>query len=122
MAKYIVLENKEYYVNMEKIMEFVTNTPKNERNIATVITERYPVIEDSVDDDIVSKEMIESKSSLNEVTNGIRYDLVKTFLNTLLMGITDEAPLIFNQLTFAQKLSFNTLIEYGIIDEVRKKK
>lgn len=81
VKKYIVLDDTEYYVDLEEVMCFVTNSPKTER----------------------------------DVINNIRYDLIKNFLNELQNLYFSETPLSFEHLSLGQKLSFNTLVKYGII-------
>ncbi|MDE5888915.1 MAG: hypothetical protein K2H20_02730 [Bacilli bacterium] len=95
------------YIDLEKLMEFVTKQTKNEQNITTLITEHYPIIDGDINDDMASKETSESKMSFNETTVGIRYDLVKLFLNPLLNDYEVDEEI--------KRFSIDTLVENGIM-------
>lgn len=120
--KYFKIDNKSYYINMEAIISFITNMTKNERNVSTLITERTPIGESEDENgmmmsDISSKEITESKMTLNETTCNIRYDLVKIFLNGLLSDYFNDDDLY--EMTNSQKWCFNTLLKAGIIEEIK---
>ena len=110
------LDNKKYAIDMSKLMAWVSETPSSEKNITTLITETFPLQTDD-GDDIASKEISESKTTLNEVMNNIRYDFAKQ-LFTPLIAYSENHITTSVDLTFAQKLCFNTLLKEGIIIEI----
>ncbi len=118
----IKIADKCYAIDITRLMQIVTKTPQNEKNILTSLTQVYPLSttddndEEEIDiNGIASKEIIETKSTLNETMNNIRYDFLKMILTPLLNIEGTVSDL--RELTFSQKLSFNTLINEGIIIE-----
>jgi hypothetical protein len=70
---------------------------------------------------MVEKEITENKSTLNDVFNNVRYDFVRSLINTLLTITVDGMGNVFGtrieDFTFGQKLAFNTLLAKKIIIE-----
>ncbi len=115
---YYQIDGKIYYLNLNAIFEFVTETPSEEKPVNTTITQYY-----GGKDGDNGKEVVESKSNLNETMNNVRYDLIKNIISSLLQSHydSDGIPVGINHLgefTFAQGLCFNTLIEHKILLEV----
>lgn len=104
---------------MNNLMRWVAKSPSNERNVTTLITETYPMTPDDDNDtlEVATKEITENKSSLNEVMNNIRYDFVKILI-TDLMTYTEKQITRSEDLSFSQKLCFNTLLKENIIIEL----
>ena len=116
----IDIDGKYYKIDMDAAMKWVTENPSSERNINVTTTLTYPVIEG---EEVVEKEISENKSTLNDVMCNVRYDLIRTMLNTLLTTFTNDLnhaiTMTFSDLSFSQKLAFNTLLTKGIIQELK---
>lgn len=119
---YYQIDDKIYYLNLDAVFGMVTNTPNNEKPVNTTITQVYGHDED--DNEIGGgKEIVETKSNLNDTMNNVRYDLVKNLIFTLLSISYDDdgtprRVFHLSDLSFAQGLSFNTLIEYNFLQEI----
>lgn len=119
----IEIDGKIYMIDIDNLMSWVSETPNSEKNIITTTTMTYPISNDD-DEEMVEKEVSENKTSLNDVMNNIRYDLIKNLFNVLFTTYTNDINQIINgrinDLTFSQKLVFNTLIHKRIIIEISK--
>lgn len=108
-----------YKIDIDVLMAWVSETPSSEKNISTITTLNYPL----TDEDIVEKEVSESKATLNDTMNNIRYDLIRNLINTLFAtytdNINDTVTYSLKDLTFGQKIVFNTLFAKNIIKEVK---
>ena len=96
-------------------MAWVSETPSCEKNISTITTLNYPLS----DEDIIEKEVSESKATLNDTMNNIRYDLIRNLINTLFTTYNDIVTYSLKDLTIGQKIAFNTLFAKNIIKEVK---
>lgn len=116
----IDIDGKYYKIDMDALMEWVVKTPASERNINTITTLTYPI--DSDDEEIVEKEISENKSTLNDTLNNVRYDFVRIMINTLFTTFTNNMNEIvtfsIKDLSFGQKIAFNTLLAKNIITEI----
>ena len=119
----ILINNKCYIIDLDKLMAWVSETPSSEKNISTGTTMSYPITNDD-EVDVVEKEISENKSSLNDVMNNIRYDLIRHLLTVLLTTYTDDMNRIITRdvsdLSFTQQIAFNTLLNKKIIIELTK--
>ena len=74
-------------------------------------------------EEIVEKEVSESKTALNDTMNNIRYDVIRNLINTLFTTYTNNLNDIvthsLKDLTFGQTIAFNTLFAKNIIKEVK---
>ena len=108
-----------YKIAIDVLMAWVAETPSCEKNISTITTLNYPL----TDEDIIEKEVSESKATLNNTMNNIRYDLIRNLINTLFTtytnNINDIVTYSLKDLTFGQKIAFNTLFAKNIIKEVK---
>lgn len=108
-----------YKIDIDVLMAWVSETPSSEKNISTITTLNYPL----TDEDIIEKEVSESKATLNDTMNNIRYDLIRNLLNTLFAtytnSVNDVVTYSLKDLTFGQKIAFNTLFAKNIIKEVK---
>ena len=113
----IEIGGKHYKIDMDALMSWVSETPVTEKNINTITTLSYPITEE----DMVEKEITENKSTLNDVFNNVRYDFVRSLINTLLTITVDGMGNVFGtrieDFTFGQILAFNTLLAKKIIIE-----
>lgn len=113
------IENKEYYLDIDKMMKWVATTPSSEKNIDITITHTSPVFTENAEEIEGSsvKEITESKSTLNESMNHIRYDFMKLILSTMLGHYTDDAGILV--VTPQQRICLNTLKNKNILVEVK---
>lgn len=114
---YHQIDGKIYYLDLNAIFNLIVETPSNEKQINTTISQTYG------DDDVIGKEIVEDKSNLNETMNQVRYDLIKNLMGVLFQSNMDSDGAIIglrhlNEMSFAQGLCFNTLIEHKILVEV----
>ena len=114
---YYQIDNKIYYLNLDNLFKMVIETTSNEKPVNTTITQSYGGEGDN------GKEIVESKNNLNEVMNHIRYDMGKylisqLFGNDFTMNGEPYNIVHLSDLSFAQGLCFNTLIEYKILSEI----
>ena len=100
-----------YKIDIDVLMAWVAETPSCEKNINTITTLNYPL----TDEDIIEKEVSESKATLNDTMNNIRYDLIRNLINTLFTTYNDIVTYSLKDLTFGQKIAFNTLFAKNII-------
>lgn len=117
----VEIDGKYYIIDMDKLMQWIVETPSSEKNINTITTMSYPIANDD-EEEIIEKEVSETKSSLNETMNNVRYDFVRNMINTIFMTFTNDMNQItsfsLNDLSFAQRIAFNTLFYKKIIIEV----
>ena len=104
-----------YKIDIDVLMAWVAETPSCEKNISTITTLNYPLS----DEDIIEKEVSESKATLNDTMNNIRYDLIRNLINTLFTTLNDVVTYSLKDLTVGQKIAFNTLFAKKIIKEVK---
>ena len=104
-----------YKIDIDVLMAWVSETPSCEKNISTITTLNYPLS----DEDIIEKEVSESKATLNDTMNNIRYDLIRNLINTLFTTLNDVVTYSLKDLTVGQKIAFNTLFAKNIIKEVK---
>ena len=104
-----------YKIDIDVLIAWVAETPSCEKNISTITTLNYPLS----DEDIIEKEVSESKATLNDTMNNIRYDLIRNLINTLFTTYNDVVTYSLKDLTVGQKIAFNTLFAKNIIKEVK---
>ena len=121
---------KKYYIDIDAVMVWITTSTPSERNVVTTITDTLPMPDEEVggnDDGILLpnplRETSETKSSMNETTVTLRYNIIMTLLSNLVSPSVDPntmaATVVRNSddLGFQQALSFNSLLEAGILKE-----
>lgn len=110
-----------YKLDIDALMAWVSETPSSEKNISTITTLNYPLTDEG--EEIVEKEVSESKAALNDTMNNIRYDIIRNLINTLFTTYTNNLNDIvthsLKDLTFGQIIAFNTLFAKNIIKEVK---
>lgn len=114
------IDDKVYYLNLDALFALISETPNNEKMINTTITQFYGEDESNANQ---GKEIVETKSSLNETMNNVRYDFIKYIISCLLSnGLNNDGSqfmiMHLGELSFGQTLCLNTLIEYKILSEV----
>ncbi len=107
-----------YRVDMDNLMKWVSETPSNEKNILTTTTLNYPNMGED-ENELIEKEISESKASLNDTLNNVRYDIVRTMINTLFSNERENMSGVSNNtlrdMSIGQKIAFNTLLHKNII-------
>lgn len=127
------IDNKTYIIDLDKLMQWVSQTPSSEKNVSTTITQIIPIMEEENSEienalsGITTKEITENKDSLNDIMNNIRYDIIKILLLNILQT---ENNIVNTQIDYSsfergmtcyQKLCFNSLLNKGIIIELKEK-
>lgn len=118
---YYQIDDKIYYFNLDAIFNITSVTPNNEKVINTTITQYYGGEEEKNINN--GKEIVETKSNMNEVMNNVRYDIIKYLISCLLTNRYELDGSVTNiihldELTFSQGLCFNTLIKHKILVEI----
>lgn len=128
MSNYIEYDGSYYAIDMNAVMEFVSGSTNDPANSGSTVTQTYG-IPNFTDDNgdfipgkfqLVSKDITESKSGINDNMANIRYDMVKNLLSILIVnqgndGSSSTYPSNFD---FGQMLAFNTLLAEKIIYEI----
>lgn len=114
-----------YCIDMDKFMEFVTKY--NVKNSDTAISQVYSVDENVENGELtmISKDVSESKSNYSDTLYNIRYDFARQLLTTITNIITDEHGIPkninnVNEMSFAQRLCFNSLLSKSIIKDMNE--
>lgn len=134
--EYYDINGKLYYINLDNLFKLVGELPSKEKIVNTTITQVYTnnVYDEDIDendDDSEApidmfgggKEITESKSNSNETMSTVRYDLIRFMLTTLFNDKYNGNGVLISvedtyDMTMAQKIALNTLIEYKILMEV----
>lgn len=134
----VSINGKEYILDLDKAMKWVSNCPSNETSIETEIHIIEPLDDEdslppvvSVDEDgneyasltmPSTKEVTEVKSTKNPQMSDFRWQLIYRLIDQLFTDGYDKEdggslhPLQSdNELTFAHRLAMNTLINMGIL-------
>ena len=119
----IVLNNEKYAIDINRFFDVFTG---NDNDVNTVITATYG--EDNSTNNnlsLISKEVVESKRNGIETLYSLRYDTLKFLVDTLFVNQYDETTgaiknvTSFEDLTFAQKIAFNSLLNSGILVKIK---
>lgn len=123
-TNYVEIDGKYYALDMDKILEFISE----DESSTQTINQNYgiPLIEnDQIGTDIklISKEVSETKERVSENMSNLRYSIVSYLINMLMAPLSDgSGNIILNEslktLHLGQVISFNTLVEMGIIYEI----
>jgi hypothetical protein len=133
MENTIAFEGKYYAIDVDAFMKAVSSKEDNENDKQTTVTQSYgiPIVNMHTGDPqattdsikLISKEITESNSNVNEIMSTYRYNLINNLLNILMTPISDGNGTVIltnsaSEMHFGQKLAFNTLFEMGIIYEI----
>lgn len=115
----INIDGKHYRIDLDALMEWVSKSPDTEKNIQTTTTLSYPIYVDEEENEDLTKEITEIKSTLNDTLNQVRYDLVRTLVNNILIYDADPSSSTssLDDMSLGQKISFNSLLAKKIIVE-----
>lgn len=124
----IEFNNEFYAIDIKRFFEVFSGNMLDENDVNTVITATYG--EDGTTNNdltLISKEVVESKRNGIDTLYGLRYDTLKFLVDTLFMiqyddknGCVKEIK-TYDDLTFAQKIAFNSLLNEGILIKTIKK-
>lgn len=109
------MENKNNHLifDLDEIVKFVFGE-KEERTHDTEITETYLQPDKGGPVELNSKIIHEVKGSDNTNKQTIKYDMIKMFVDILDGVESSSIPS-----TLGQSLTFNTMLSYGLIKEVK---
>lgn len=112
--KYIEFAGKKYSFNLNKIKEVCLTASQNSGSNEIEITNVYETNGDG-DYTLASKVEHETKVNKNPQNDMIIYDIVKILMISLLEN--DNIKEMF-QMDFGTALAINTLISWGILEEI----
>lgn len=118
---YYQIDNKVYYINLDNLFKYVSELSTKEKPINTTITQYYGSEDDDIQGD--EKQIVETKSNINEVMSNVRYDMMKFIFSCLFEGKVNSEGIPtgiehLSDLSFAQVVCLNTLIRHKILLEV----
>ena len=125
---------KNYYIDCNAFMKWVSDCPHNEQNIDTEIVQMYPNVDgpdirvvdgNMADINYIQRQVTETKSSKNETTVSARMSLLMTFINVLMelnpyldYGDKDfTVSMEIEKMPFRYQLAASTLLQLGILKE-----
>lgn len=124
-----------YYIDTDRLFDFLCTVKGDGRNESQTIVQAYgyprnQMGEFNTDDkfQLLTKEVSEGKQGLADTQMNLRYDLFKTMLSVLVdisqndFGNEGEHydDFTLNDMTFGQRIAFNTLVNLGIIVEKKE--
>ena len=113
----IEFNNEFYAIDIKRFFEVFSGNMLDENDVNTVITATYGEDGTSNNDlTLISKEVVESKRNGIDTLYGLRYDIQYDDKN----GCVKEIK-TYDDLTFAQKIAFNSLLNEGILIKTIKK-
>lgn len=118
--EYLIIDGEYYYIDFYKMIDIVLSKNADEVDINTSISQVYaPLEEGNTNLTLASKEFTETRGNLNESMNNIRYDLLRIFVNNIILSPQEvsmtEGYKTLSSMNVGQKLAFNTLLNLGII-------
>jgi len=123
-TNYLEIEGKYYAIDMDKVIEFISENGESTQTISQnygIPFSDKGLISDEIR--LISKEVSETKESVSENMSNLRYSLLTYLLNILLAPLSDGTGNVIvadsmKSLHLGQVISFNTLLEMGIIYEI----
>lgn len=131
----IDIDGKYYYIDTEKLFDFLCTVKDDGRNESQTIVQAYGYPRNQMGEfntdekfQLLTKEVSEGKQGLADTQMNLRYDLFKTLLSVLVdisqndFGNEGEHydDFTLNDMTFGQRIAFNTLLNIGIIVEKKE--
>lgn len=114
----LTFDNIAYALDLGKIIDFISETSENEKDIHTTITHMYGTDTPSM----VNKEVSEVRANCNETFNKLRYDIIRTLLDVIISPpYYDGRPVTQNnrgQVTLGQMICINTFLKCGILKDI----
>ena len=105
----VVFNGRKYAFDLNKVKEFCLVSDKEKGGEVEIVEMYEPMTSGAMT--TTNRTVRELKSQGNPQNDTINYDLVKLFITTVL---TTE-----NELDYATKMAFNTLLQMGIIYEIK---
>jgi hypothetical protein len=121
MVKKTMSNKKNYVINFEKFFELITKKNQNEKNNDSTITEIWQP-DANGDLKIANKELVDNKYDANNHLCSLRYDFINSLINQVLsVYSTPEGAILKEekQMSFGQKIIFDTFVKEGIIYEIK---
>lgn len=115
--RFLVIDNKRYALDLDKIKKFCLTSDKEKGGQVEVMEVQEPGDNGLLG--VVSKTVHEVKSTGNPQNDTISYDLIKLFIVTLLDNDLKYDDNTVEEMTFAMRLAFNTLVEAGFLYEIK---
>ena len=112
--KYISFKGKKYALNLQKLTEICLSSSKSGGTSEMEISQAYEA-QDNGEFTLASKVERETKTHGSLQNDMIIYDFVKLLILSLLDNAAPEADF---EWTFSLSLAANTLISWGILEEV----
>lgn len=121
--EYLIIDDEYYYIDFYKLIGIVLEKSPDEVDINTSISQVYAPLEEGYNNlTLASKEFTETRGNLNEAMNNIRYDLLRIFINNLIISPQEVSMMdgykSLSNMNISQKLAFNTLLNLEIIKKV----
>lgn len=121
--EYLIIDDEYYYIDFYKLIGIVLEKSPDEVDINTSISQVYAPLEEGNNNlTLASKEFTETRGNLNEAMNNIRYDLLRIFINNLIISPQEVSMMdgykSLSNMNISQKLAFNTLLNLEIIKKV----
>lgn len=121
--EYLIIDDEYYYIDFYKLIDIVLAKNPDEVDINTSISQVYAPLEEGNNNlTLASKEFTETRGNLNEAMNNIRYDLLRIFINNLIISPQEVSMMdgykSLSNMNISQKLAFNTLLNLEIIKKV----
>lgn len=116
--------DKRYALNLDKFFELVTKKNSNEKNTDSTITEIWQPDQNN-ELKIDHKEIVDNKYDANNHLCGVRYDFLSNSLNQILhvFQTADGSTFLHeSQMTFGQRIIFETFLKEGVIYEIKNNK
>lgn len=109
-----------YAINFSKFFELITKKNQNEKNNDSTVTEIWQP-DTNGDLKMVNKEMVDNKYDANNHLCNLRYDFINSLINQVLSVYSTPEGSTFkneNQMSFGQRIIFDTFIKEGVIYEI----
>lgn len=122
--KFIQFDGKTYALNVKRLFEILSDFCPAETTKEKHKSESWGYTDDSYKDfKLLSKENMEHTVSDKETFASVKYDLYKNLLQLILNPTVDDEGNVMplrslDEMYFGQAISFNTLLNDGIIIEI----
>lgn len=130
------MDGVSWYLDLDVLMEWVSRTPNNERNVETQISDVYmPVSSVNINEEMTidfpaemtetpRREITETKNTRDELMSTARINLIMTMVSVLFgkvgtMNFGEIDIMKETSLSFKHQIAANTLIQLGILKKVQ---
>lgn len=119
-GRLIIVDGKRYAFNLEKIKTLCITSDKESGGEVEIMEVHEPDNKGTLQ--LASKTVHEVKSTGNPQNDTIVYDMVKLFIVSLLSCEVEVNETNSQQMDLGTRLSFNTLLEAGLLYEIKDEK